>query len=133
MEAWPGGGGSGDGVGRSGAKRRLNSDTLRLRSGDDGGEGHDDVAWCISSSQREDNWRWTAGTGGQKEQEGRWQRASWQSPVNNEAGRQRPQPVGPGPKRSPRTQAEVGDVGGSEDLARGHMGRGQRTDSAKPI
>lgn len=37
-EAWEGGG-SGDGAGRSRAKRRLNSDTLRLRSGDDGGEG----------------------------------------------------------------------------------------------
>lgn len=44
--AWPwklgGGGGSGDGVGRSGAKRRGSPklpEHLRLRSGDDGGEG----------------------------------------------------------------------------------------------
>lgn len=118
-----GGRGSGDGAGRSGAKRRLNSDTLRLRSGDDGGEvgrGRDDGMAHLFLS--EDDWRWMAGTGGKKEQEGRWQRASWQSLVNREQEAETTD-SGTGAQGSPRTQAEVGDMCRvREDLARGAHG-----------
>ena len=84
------------------------------------GRGHDDAMVHLFLS--EDNWRWTAGTGGKKEQEGRWQRASWQSPVNREREAETTA-SGIGAQGSPRTQAEVGDVCRvREDLARGAHG-----------
>lgn len=82
------------------------SSALRLRSGDDGGGGHDDGMVHLFLS--EDNWRWTAGTGARRAG-GRW-RASWQSPVNREREAETTA-SGTGAQGSPRTQAEVGDVG----------------------
>ena len=79
------------------------------------GRGRDDGMAHLFLS--EDDWRWMAGTGGKKEQEGRWQQASWQSPVNREREAETTA-SGTGAQGSPRTQAEVGDVGRvREDLA----------------
>lgn len=89
------------------------------------GRGRDDGMALLFLS--EDNWRWMAGTGCKKEQEGRWQQASWQSLVNREREAETTASV-TGAQGSPRTQAEVGNVCRvREDLARG--AHGQRTEN----
>ena len=65
------------------------------------------MAWCISSSQKMTGGGWRER--GKKEQEGRWQRAGWQSLVNREREAETTA-SGTGARGSPRTQTEVGDV-----------------------
>lgn len=108
-------------MGGAGAKRRLNSDTLRLRLEMMVGRGHDDGMVHLFLS--EDNWRWTKGVQGARKSRRRWQRASWQSPVNREREAETTA-SGTGAQGSPRTQVEVGEGRGRvrEDPARGAHG-----------